>query len=175
MSKLFKPSGSKNNGWNLTKTFIQTALFWGTFLILVPWGICSLESSNNISRFAFYGQAFLASSGFVICSMLGVWSAITMAIIGKGTPLPTDGPQKLVIKGPYRLVRNPMAVAGIMQGICVGVFLGSWIVIVYSISGVIVWHLFVRPAEEKDLEVRFKEDYVKYKAKVRCWIPKIKV
>jgi protein-S-isoprenylcysteine O-methyltransferase Ste14 len=36
----------------------------------------------------------------------------------------------LVIAGPYRYVRNPMAVAGILQGIAVGWYLGSVSVII---------------------------------------------
>lgn len=56
----------------------------------------------------FYGVIIL-----VLCSVLGLYSALVMVRVGKGTPLPLDQTQELVIKGPYRFVRNPMAVAGI--------------------------------------------------------------
>ncbi|PYT52963.1 MAG: isoprenylcysteine carboxylmethyltransferase family protein, partial [Acidobacteria bacterium] len=40
------------------------------------------------------------------------------ALRGKGTPLPIDPPKKLVVEGPYGLVRNPMywSVASVMLG-----------------------------------------------------------
>jgi len=96
-----------------------------------------------------------------------------MSWLGKGTPLPLDCPNELVIKGPYKVVRNPMAVAGISQGICVGIILGSFLVIIYAILGGLLWHLFVKPVEEKDLEERFGKSYLDYKKKVKCWIPRI--
>jgi protein-S-isoprenylcysteine O-methyltransferase Ste14 len=35
---------------------------------------------------------------------------------------------RLVVVGPYRIVRNPMAVAGALQTIGVGLWVGSWAV-----------------------------------------------
>jgi len=94
--------------------------------------------------------------------------------LGKGTPLPLDCPNQLVIKGPYKFVRNPMAVAGIGQGVSVGVIFGSYLVIIYALSGAFLWHLLVRPIEEKDLEERFGKAYLDYKLNTRCWIPRLK-
>ena len=45
-----------------------------------------------------------------------------------------------------------MAVAGILQGIAVGWLLGSVPVIIYSLTGIVAWHVFVRPAEEQEFE-----------------------
>jgi protein-S-isoprenylcysteine O-methyltransferase Ste14 len=60
-----------------------------------------------------------------------------------------------VLAGPYRHVRNPMAVAGIAQGVAVALWLGSWAVLLYAVSGALLWHMAIRSAEERDLAERF--------------------
>lgn len=94
-----------------------------------------------------------------------------MSTIGKGTPLPFDCAQKLVIKGPYKYVRNPMAVAGIGQALSIGLYFGSFLILIYALSGAVLWHVLVKPSEEKDLQNRFGNEYLVYKQKVKCWIP----
>jgi len=93
-----------------------------------------------------------------------------MNCTGKGTPLPTANAPNLVVTGPYRFVRNPMALAGILQGLCTGWFLGSYAVLVYALLGAVVWHVLVRPAEERELAQRFGDEYTQYKSKVPLWI-----
>jgi len=169
---MFKPAKSKNRIWNLTKTFIQTGIFWLIFLYQIPSLILKIES--NIGIIGFESQKQIGWILFCFFSLLGIYSGYTMSSIGTGTPLPLDCPNKLVIEGPYKLVRNPMAIAGIGQGICVGIITGSFSIVVYSLSGAILWHLFVRPIEEKDLEQRFGEAYLNYKTQIKCWIPNFK-
>ena len=102
---------------------------------------------------------------------LGLWSAVAMAGRGDGTPLPMATARRLVVSGPYRIVRNPMAVAGIAQGVAVGLLCGSRLVVVYALCGSLVWNDLIRPWEEKDLEARFGADYRAYRDRVSCWIP----
>ena len=90
---------------------------------------------------------------------------------GEGTPLPLDQTNKLVISGPYQYVRNPMAIAGIGQGVAVSIIFQSLPILVYSLLGALVWHLAVRPFEERDMVKRFGESYVQYRERVSCWIP----
>lgn len=170
MKFLFQPATSKNKIWNLTKTFLQTVVFWLVFLYLIPLGILEIESIIGIKGFS--TQKKIGWILFLFFSCLGIYSGYTMSWIGKGTPLPIDCPNQLVIEGPYKFVRNPMAIAGIGQGICVGLILGSYSVIFYSLSGAFLWHILVRPIEEKDLEERFKQSYLDYKSQIKCWIPK---
>jgi protein-S-isoprenylcysteine O-methyltransferase Ste14 len=169
---MFKPAKSKNSIWNLLKTLVQTGLFWLIFLYLIPMLILEIESIIGINGFS--GRKEFAWILFVIFSLLGVFSGYTMSWRGRGTPLPLDCPNKLVIEGPYKFVRNPMAIAGIGQGVCVGIILGSYVIVLYSIVGAFLWHLLVRPLEERDLENRFGKPYLEYKSRISCWIPSIK-
>nr|WP_261344189.1 isoprenylcysteine carboxylmethyltransferase family protein [Stieleria neptunia] len=87
-------------------------------------------------------------------------------------PLSTGGWHlSSVLSGPYRYVRNPMALAGVLQGGAVGWLLGSSSVVGYSLAGAVVWHLFVRPIEEADLQKRFGDNYRMYQHRVRLWLP----
>ena len=78
---------------------------------------------------------------------------------------------RLAITGPYRSVRNPMALAGLLQTVGVGLVVGSWMVCAIAVAGAVVWNVFIRPAEEADLAARFGEPYRRYAEHVRCWIP----
>jgi len=151
-------------------TAAQVVVFWGLFLVVGPLVIVFLETRWGIGL-AFDGFA-VGLVVLVLASALGIWSAITMSTLGKGTPLPSAMANQLVIAGPYRFVRNPMAVAGIVQGAAIGLLFSSWLVVVYAVLGSLLWNYAVRPLEEADLEERFGVDYVRYRDAVRCWIPR---
>ena len=104
----------------------------------------------------------------VLASGLGLWSAFAMSTRGGGTPLPAAMPNRLVIAGPYRFVRNPMALAGIVQGAAVGLIASSWLVVLYALLGSLVWNHVARPHEEADLERRFGPEFTAYRDAVRC-------
>lgn len=156
-------------------TLGQTAIFWGVFLWVLPMGIVELEGYCGIKGFEHAFQTPTSIGLFTMASCLGLWSGVTMAIHGNGTPLPTATAPRLVIAGPYRFVRNPMAVAGIAQGVAVGWYLGSYAVVVYSLVGAVLWHIAVRPIEERDLGLRFGDDYGRYRKTVGLWFPRIRL
>jgi len=151
-------------------TAAQVVVFWGLFLVVGPLVIVFFETRWGVG-FDFDGFA-VGLVVLVLASALGIWSAITMSTLGKGTPLPSAMANRLVIAGPYRFVRNPMAVAGIVQGAAIGLLFSSWLVVVYAVLGSLLWNYAVRPLEEADLEERFGVDYVRYRDAVRCWIPR---
>jgi protein-S-isoprenylcysteine O-methyltransferase Ste14 len=158
---------------NVAKTLAQTVVFWAVFLFVVPLLIVRLEG-RFVGGLSFASPAgrIAGSVGFVLAGALGLWSGATMAVVGRGTPLPSDCARTLVIAGPYRWVRNPMAIAGLAQGACVGVYLGSPLTLGYVLAGALIWDHFVRRWEEADLAARFGEPYRRYQHAVRCWIPR---
>lgn len=152
-------------------TLLQIALFWGLFLYVIPQAIDEVAMRLGWQRFGHLGQQPLAMALFVAASGIGLSSAYQMSMVAKGTPLPTATPPTLIVRGPYRFVRNPMALAGIVQGIAAGWYLGSPWVILYALVGAILWHLLVRPVEEQDLENRFGDAYTRYRQQVPVWLP----
>lgn len=160
--------------WNLAKTHLHTLYFWAVFFVVIPWLIVTVEPSTIFVHFRWNSEPLriLAVALFVLFGILGLGTGTIMAIAGQGTPLPIDTARRLVVIGPYRYVRNPMAIAGIVQGMAVGLFLGSPGVVLYAAVGAPIWSIFVKPAEEADLLARFGEAYAHYRRSVRCWIPR---
>lgn len=169
---LFRKAAPASPRWNLTKTFGQTLLFWSVLLFVVPSLLVDLQQRAGLPVHTSGRQAWAGGVLFVLFSLVGLWSGLTMARLGEGTPLPLDSPRALVVQGPYAYVRNPMAVAGLGQGLAVGVYTGSVVVIGYVVLGSLLWQCIARPLEEADLAESFGEAYTRYRSEVRCWIPR---
>ena len=95
-----------------------------------------------------------------------------------GLVVPAEGEaddlaNRLVVRGPYAFIRNPMAFTGLTQATAVALILGSTAVLLYVAAGGSFWNWVVRPFEERDLARRFGEPYERYRRAVRCWVPRI--
>lgn len=168
--KIFRMSACEDSGRNMVHTCIQSAVLWTVTLIVFP-----LVIVHAIGTWPPPYSPLPASLGgglFIACSALGLWSGMVMAKRGGGTPLPTRCPRRLVVAGPYAYVRNPMAIAGLGQGMGVAIVLGSSAVAGYVLIGLVVWNYVVRPEEETYLLESFGEPFSNYRNAVRCWIPR---
>jgi len=95
---------------------------------------------------------------------------------GRGTPVPIAPPQRLVVVGFYRYVRNPMYV-----GFFVG-WIGLWVIfgrvnraaLIVALVAVAFVVLFVRFYEEPALRKKFGADYEEYCRNVRRWLPHLR-
>lgn len=170
---LFRQARQAAPLWNLTKTLGQITVFWSFFLFVLPALIYRVEVEFGLQHFQFSGQQWLAVGLFGLLSALGLWSGVTMSWLGAGTPLPVDGTRQLVVQGPYAFVRNPMALAGLGQGVAVGIYLGSVLVMLYSLAGSFAWNYIARPLEEVELVEKFGGSYERYRANVKCWWPRL--
>lgn len=169
----FRVAEEASVGRHLRRSLTQLVVFWTAFFVLIPLVLSLIEQRLQLDWSALDRAAvrWVGASAFVLASALGLWACVTMALQGKGTPLPAETARELVIAGPYRFVRNPMAVAGALQTAGVGLVVGSWMVVAIALAGALAWDLVIRPVEEADLAARFGEPYRQYTERVRCWIP----
>ncbi len=161
-------------GINLAKTAGQAVILWAICFFLLPTAFFVLEAAVGLERLRFTSHAWRAGGVllFLVAGGINLTTAYFLAIVGQGTPLPVACTRRLVIAGPYRYLRNPMATTSLLQGAAVGFYLGSPFVLLYVLSGAIFWQILVRPWEERDLERRFGPAYRHYRAAVRCWVPR---
>lgn len=165
---LFRSSSSSFRK-NAAKTMIQIVCIWILALVVIPYIILSAFGTLAMPKPQM--MLYLGLVAFVGCSVLGLTSAYFMVRDGDGTPLPMDQTNQLVVTGPYHYVRNPMAIAGIGQGIAISLIFQSVPIVIYALLGALVWHLVVRPIEERDMVQRFGDEYLNYRRRVACWVP----
>ena len=111
---------------------------------------------------------FLAAVGMG----LGLWSVLAEITIGQGTPVPLVPTKKLVIQPPFTYCRNPMTLGTIVAylGLCVGI--GSFFALVIVLILMSLLLLYIKRLEEKELALRFGEEYLEYKRTTPFILPR---
>jgi protein-S-isoprenylcysteine O-methyltransferase Ste14 len=103
---------------------------------------------------------------------LFAWTVVLFARVGRGTLAPWDPTRRLVVVGPYRLVRNPM-ISGV-AAMLLGEFLlfRSGALGLWTLAFIVVNHLYFLLSEEPGLRRRFGDDYELYRKQVPRWLPR---
>jgi protein-S-isoprenylcysteine O-methyltransferase Ste14 len=147
-----------------------------TVAVLIPlW----LARTNNISLAIgiTLSQVFLQVVGvllLVVGLILFSASLRKFATDGEGTLAPWDPPRRLVVRGPYRYVRNPM-ISGV-----VSVLFGEALVLlsrphfVWALIFLGVNFIYIPLLEETGLRLRFGDAYVEYCRHVPRLIPRLR-
>lgn len=119
--------------------------------------------------------ATVAGLCFILVGLfLFIHSLRRFAADGKGTLAPWDPPRNLVIRGPYRFVRNPMISGVILVLVGEALFLLSlphalWALTFFAINAV-----YIPLIEEPQLRHRFGVEYEDYCRNVPRLIPRLK-
>ena len=93
---------------------------------------------------------------------------------GEGTLAPWDPPRRLVVRGVYRRVRNPMLSGVFFVLLGEATLLGSppvfvWFLVAFALNAV-----YIPLVEEPGLSQRFGEEYLVYKRNVPRWVPRLR-
>jgi protein-S-isoprenylcysteine O-methyltransferase Ste14 len=153
------------------RSLLWTILLPGFFAGYVPWRYFGLARV----RLDVYSPAIVI--GIVL---IGLGAALLGACIfefarsGRGTLSPADPPRRLVIRGLYRYVRNPMYLS-------VSTIVLGEVLVTRSAALTIYWavwflcvNVFVIGYEEPTLRRQFGRSYDEYCRRVGRWIPRLR-
>lgn len=149
------------------KNLLFTVLVPGTAAVYIPYLFARPVSADPLS-------VALAAPLFILGGAIYLWCVWDFASFGRGTPAPIDAPKRLVVRGLYRYVRNPMYV-GVLTVILGWLVLapGPWLVAHWLIM-LALFNAFVRLYEEPHLRKIFGPEYERYMAKVGRWLPRFR-
>ena len=97
---------------------------------------------------------------------------LRFVVDGIGTPAPVAPPDRLVVGGLYRYVRNPMYLAVTAAILGQAALLGQLVLLPYAAVFGVVFFAFVHWYEEPTLRRRFGEQYDEYRRTVPGWWPR---
>jgi protein-S-isoprenylcysteine O-methyltransferase Ste14 len=154
--------------WLAVRSLTWAILLPGGIAGYVPWRFFGLDRARiDLFRPTHAIGLLCVALGVVLLAMC----IVEFARSGRGTLSPVDPPRRLVVRGLYRYVRNPMylAVTTIVLGEtlltsfpALAAYWGLWFL------GV---NLFVLGYEEPTLRARFGAEYAEYTRRVGRWIP----
>ena len=125
----------------LARAVTYATLFIGFLLVLLPERI--LSSTGIIQPAAIAGWQIAGIIVGVGGAVVGLSCILTFVFVGKGTPAPFDPPRRLVVKGPYRVIRNPMYVGVGLALTGATLFYQSLPLLGYAGAFFLATHLFV--------------------------------
>jgi len=153
----------------LAAMLVGSAFFALWFWLLPGWLGFRVEAAGGA------GWRWLAAIPSVLGFAVALRCVWDFGWTGRGTPAPMAPPQRLVVVGCYRYVRNPMYL-----GFALG-WIGLWVVFGHASLAAIVGvaaaalavELFVVFYEEPTLRNKFGADYVEYSRNVARWWPRL--
>jgi protein-S-isoprenylcysteine O-methyltransferase Ste14 len=147
------------------------------FVLILPFIIVKLSPKMSILynyRFVFGVLNYLVGWILIIIGLaLALWTIYVQIRRGLGTPIPMLPPEKLLVNGPYKYCRNPMALGGYLYYFGISCFIGSLSAFFIVILFVIILTIFIKIGEEPDLEKKFGQAYTEYKNHTPFMIPKM--
>jgi protein-S-isoprenylcysteine O-methyltransferase Ste14 len=118
--------------------------------------------------------ALRALGGVLVVVGLAVvlWCFACFVRDGRGTPSPLAPPPRLVARGPYRVVRNPMYVAttAIIAG--EGLLIGRPLLLICAAAYLATMATLVARVEQPLLRRRHGAAWDDYAARVPAWLPR---
>ncbi len=158
--------------WAVLGSIVFFVIAPGTVVGLIPWLMTGWRIRTPLPG---YAPVRIVGIALLIVGLVPLVESVgRFALQGLGTPAPIAPPEKLVVGGFYRHVRNPMYV-GVLAAILGQALLFADARLLWLAA--IVWlafHIFVLAYEEPTLRGMFEDDYDRFCTNIPRWLPRLR-
>lgn len=156
--------------------FLSGALIFPTgipavLVLLLP----RVDKRLGIASF-FFGNANILFGILMVVlgGGLAIWTIIAQVRLASGTPFPMLPTQKLIIIAPFKYCRNPMTLGTLAAYAGVAVWVGSFSALLAVVVLAALLITYLKLIEEKELELRFGQEYLAYKKNTPFMFPRFR-
>lgn len=153
----------------IIRSFLAATWFAGWFFVVFPGLILWAEGATFPPPLGL--GAALGVSVILLAHYILLQHMVAFVDVGEGTHAPFDPPRKLVVRGLYRRVRNPMYLVYIATILGEALLFGSWWLLAYAAAFWGLTHAYLVRFEEKHTRERFGEQWDAYARDVARWLP----
>src|SRR5215207_11477886 len=144
----------------------------GVVVGLIPWLLTRWQPREPLP---YWAPMRVLGVILLVAGLIALVQAFVRFVVeGFGTPAPVAAPERLVVGGVYRYVRNPMYVAILAVIVGQALLLGQLGLLLYAAGIWLITASFVRFYEEPALRRRFGADYEAYRRAVPAWWPRLR-
>jgi protein-S-isoprenylcysteine O-methyltransferase Ste14 len=118
-----------------------------------------------------YVNIIIGVIAIIMGGFLAFWTIIAQIILASGTPFPMLPTKKLLIIGPFKYCRNPMTLGTIIAYSGVVILVGSYTALLVIVIFSLILLVYLKLIEEKELEMRFGQEYLEYKKNTPFILP----
>jgi protein-S-isoprenylcysteine O-methyltransferase Ste14 len=144
----------------------------GVVVGLIPWLLTRWQAREPVP---YWAPMRVLGAILLVAGLIALIRAFVRFVMeGLGTPAPIAAPERLVVGGAYRYVRNPMYVAVLAAIVGQALLFGRLGLLLYAAAVWLLVAAFVQLYEEPTLTRRFGADYEAYRCAVPAWWPPLR-
>jgi protein-S-isoprenylcysteine O-methyltransferase Ste14 len=164
----------RDNSRGKGKTAIDKGTRYFNFIAITA-GITAAAILNEVSKFFFQGGRtitvfFIGITIMLMGMALRFWSVVTLGTAFR-TTIETHRDQKVVGRGPYKLVRHPSYSGWLLMCCGYGIAVQNWLSLLIAVILPLVALLYRIHVEEAVLVSSFGSDYIEYQQRSKKLVP----
>jgi protein-S-isoprenylcysteine O-methyltransferase Ste14 len=131
-----------------------------------------LDKLIGIGSFYYGSISIVVGMLAIILGCFIAFSTILAQVkLASGTPFPMMPTKKLLVIGPFKYCRNPMTLGTILAYSGIALMVGSYSALLFVVIFFLILLTYLMLIEEKELELRFGQEYLDYKNNTPFIIP----
>jgi len=164
-------TGDSKKRWLYTPLVV---ILFGCFVALFFIAAYAVDSWLKLPSISYLPWTLIAGLILLIPGTIVLVLTWVQFLIEKGTPAPVNPPRQLITGGLYAYSRNPMVSSIIMIFFAIGLLSGSLsLTLFFAPLFTLFFYFQTTLVEEREMELKFGQDYLDYKKMVPRFVPRL--